>query len=70
MSLQFSGKTEANHGKKISVRSLIDTGQNLNQMCFKYKKNGHIWSKYLNNLTVVRKNISTTNCLLKAKEVD
>jgi hypothetical protein len=33
--------------EKISVRSLIDTGQNLNQMRFKYKNNGHSWSTYL-----------------------
>jgi len=67
MSLQFSGRTEENDGKKISVRSLIDTGQNLDQIRFKYKKNGHSWFKYLNNLTVVRRNSSTANGLLKAK---
>jgi hypothetical protein len=65
MSQQFSGRTEENHGK-ISVRSLIDTGKNMNQTRFKYKKNGHSWPIYLNNLNVARRNTSKTKGLLKA----
>ena len=70
MSLQVSGKTEANHGKKISVRNLIDTEQNPNQIRLKIKKTGHSRSKNLNNLTMVRRNTLTTNGLLTAKYLD